>query len=331
MPDNTLPSLSPEQAQALIERIETIPLYSHAYSFHRNFRFGDFEPCDLLDFAAKNGHKGIKIHREDGGGNSLGNADALCLSSFEKIAKQLGQDVHLEISETEVPSLREAIRVGSAIGATSIRCYPRYEGKVSSIIERTIRDLQQLKYLDPDEVFRLTLEQHEDLTGSKLVRIVEAVGNPNLSLMFDFTNMINAYEHPLDALQTMAKHITDVHVKDAVIFEDSGGWGQRCCRSGDGDIPQARLLMELLCLGENAPQVLAYGLEEEVGYHSPPFRYPYEDEDPYINARSVSETDLVPGVEIATQLAKEMADAQHLCTHIQELLKLLRNHAASFL
>lgn len=331
MPNNTLPILSPEKARALIERIETIPLYAHAYSFHLNFRFGGFKPCDLLDFAAKNGLRGVKIHREDGEENSLGNADAVQLSGFGKKAKQLGLDVHLEISETEVPSLCDAIRVCRTIGATSIRCYPRYEGKVSSVIERTINDLRQLKDQDPEGTFRFTLEQHEDLTGAELVRIVEAVGNPNLSLMFDFTNMINAYERPLDALQTMAKHITDVHIKDAVILEDSGGWAQRCCRSGDGDIPQARLLMELLCLGENAPQVLAYGLEEEVGYHSPPFRFPNEEDDPFINARNVSETDLVAGVDIATQLAKEKADAQHLCTHVQELLKLLRNHAASFL
>lgn len=331
IPKMDLPALTQKKAHALIERIDEIPLYAHAYAFHLNFRFGSFRALDLLDFAAGNKLYGVKIHMDDGEQDSLRNADETQRAEFRKAAKRLNLDIHLEISETELPSLRKAIQVGHDIGATSIRCYPRYEGRVSEIISRTIDDLSALCDLDPDCAFRFTLEQHEDLTGAELVRIVEAVDNPNLSLMFDFTNMINAYERPIDAFHAMEPHITDVHIKDAKIVEDRGGWGQLCCRSGDGDIPQAHLLMELLCLGENTPQVLAYGLEEEVGYYAPPLRFPDEEDDPFISYRNISETDLAPDANLASLLIQERADAQHLCTHIQDLLKLLRDHAASYL
>lgn len=330
-PKTELPALKPDKARELIRRIDAIPLFAHAYAFHLNFRFGDFRPLDLLEFADRNQLRGVKIHLEDGEENSLGRADVVQLGEFRKTAEQRHLDIHLEISETEVASLRKAVQVGHETGATSIRCYPRYEGKVSEIINRTISDLNTLKDLDPDGAFRFTLEQHEDLTGAELVRTVDAVDNPNLSLMFDFANMINAYEQPLDAFQAMARHITDVHIKDAKIVPDSGGWGQQCCRSGEGDIPQARLMMELLCLGENTPQVLAFGLEEEVGYYAPPLRFPDEDDDPFIAFRDMSETDLAPDADRAALMSRERADAQHLCAHIQDLLKQLRDHAALYL
>ena len=327
MKDVALPSLSAQTAETLIDRIDAIALYTHAYSLHLNFRYGGFTPSDLLDFAAKHKHSGVKIHLEDGEEASLGRMDADGLARFGLKARKLGLDVHLEISETEVTSLRTAVSIGHQTGATSIRCYPRYEGRVSSVIARAIDDLRHLQELDPDGTFRFTLEQHEDLTGAELVQIVEAVGNPNLSLMFDFTNMINAYERPLDALRAMAAHITDVHIKDARIVEDQGGWAQQCCRSGEGDIPQARLLMELLLLGNDIPQVRAFGLEEEVGYCSPAFRFPGEGDDPFIPHRAVSETKLAPDAKLQEVLAREVSDAEHLCIHIKTLLKQLHDHA----
>ncbi len=81
----------------------------------------------------------------------------------------------------------------------------------------------------------------------------------SLSLLFDFANMINANEHPIDALKTMAPHITQVHIKDALIVKEPGGSGHKACISGQGDMPFKALLTHLICLGDDEPQVTAYG------------------------------------------------------------------------
>lgn len=70
----------------------------------------------------------------------------------------------------------------------------------------------------------------------------------SLSLLFDFANMINANEHPIDALKTMAPHITQVHIKDALIVKEPGGLGHKACISGQGDMPFKALLTHLICL-----------------------------------------------------------------------------------
>lgn len=329
--DTLLPGLSAAQARRLIERSARIPLYAHAYAFHLNFRFNRIGIEDLLQFAAEHRLSGIKIHLDDGEAQSLRHCDDARLEALRRQAGQLGLGIHLEVSSTDAAELSEAVRIGRLVAATSIRCYSRYAGRVSEIIDWTIRDLRRLDGLDPDGRFRFTLEQHEDLKGEELVRIVGAVGNPHLKLLFDFANMLNAYETPLEALKAMGPYISDVHIKDARVVAGNDGWGHRACRSGDGELPMARLLMELLLLGEAEPQVLAYGLEEEVDYYAPPLRFAGEAADPVIPWRDVSETELAPDADLEALLEREIQNARDQLTHVSGLLVRLRRHAEGFL
>ncbi|NVK41042.1 MAG: TIM barrel protein [Oceanospirillaceae bacterium] len=329
--DTLLPGLSAAQARRLIERSARISLYAHAYAFHLNFRFNRIGVEDLLRFAHDHRLHGIKIHLDDGEALSLRHCDDGRLMALQKLAQQLGLEIHLEVSSTEGAELAEAVRIGRLLAATSIRCYPRYAGRVYEIIAWTIRDLRQLEQLDPEGRFRFTLEQHEDLKGEELVRIVEAVGNPNLKLLFDFANMLNAYEQPLEALAVMGPYITDVHIKDAEVVAENDGWGHRACRSGEGELPMARLLLELLLLGEAESQVVAYGLEEEVGYYAPPLRFADEAADPVIPWRDVSETELAPDADLEALLEREVQNARDQLAHVRGLLARLRRHAEGFL
>jgi sugar phosphate isomerase/epimerase len=101
------------------------------------------------------------------------------------------------------------------------------------------------------------------------VNLIKQSEMPSLSLLFDFANMINANERPLEALALMSPYITQVHIKDACIIAENGGLGHRACNSGQGDMPFKALLTKLICLGDDHPQVMAYGLEEEVDYYAP--------------------------------------------------------------
>ncbi|MDT8326652.1 MAG: sugar phosphate isomerase/epimerase [Roseovarius sp.] len=307
-----------QRARTLAARAAAAPLFAHAYSFHLNFRFGGMMPVDLLDFAASHGLKGVKIHVEDGEENSLLARPEL-RHAFGERAAQLGLEVHIEISETRPEALARLIEIAGATGATSVRCYPRYEARVSRIIATTIADLRQLQTLDAGRALRVTLEQHEDLTSCELVDIVRQVGDPNLSLLFDFGNMINAHERPLEALRRQAAHITEVHIKDCFVVPDRGGWAQMGCVSGTGHIPFADLLVGLLLLGEERAQVTAFALEEEVDYFAPAMRFPDEESDPLIGFRTASLTD-VAEADIAARLIREKAEATAQVATVRALL-----------
>ncbi len=294
-------------AARLVERVEAARLFAHAYAWHLNFRLGTATPVEFLQFAHEQGMAGVKIHVEDGEARSLLHAPD-SRAGFGQLARDLGLEAHIETSATDEATLRAAIEVAGDAGATSVRCYPRYAGRVSQIIAQTIADLRRLEALDPEGRFDFLLEQHEDLTSDELVRIVEAVGNPRLTLLYDFANMINAFETPDAALARMAPYVTDVHIKDAKIVPDRGGYGHRACRSGEGDIDFAGLLTRLLLLGDT-PQVRAFGCEEENEMFAPAYRFPDEPADPIIPPREASTTDPTEGEDLPSRLLREKAEA----------------------
>lgn len=297
-------ALDPVAAARLVARARSAPLFAHAYAFHLNFRFGGMVPADLLAYAAAQGLSGVQIHVEDGEDASLAAMTKDALTAFGADARQRGLAVHVETSSTEPDDLARTVAIAHAVGASAMRCYPRYAGRVSTIIARTIEDLRGLEALDPAGRLRFTLEQHEDLTSAELIHTLQAVGNPRLGLLFDFGNMVNAGETPLAALRRQARWVREVHVKDCVVVPDRGGWAHRACRSDEGHLPMRALLTELLLLGADTPQVCAFGLEEEEEYFAPAMRLPSDDADPLIPARTASFTD--PGAgDLATRLRHE--------------------------
>lgn len=312
-------ALTPDQAALLVARIAAIPLFAHAYAWHLNFRLGQARPIDLLHFAHQHQLVGVKIHVEDGEARSLLH-DPASHPEFAACARDLRLAVHIETSSTQAADLAAAIRVAHATGASSVRFYPRHSGPLSQVMAATIADLKRLPELNPDGGLDYLLEQHEDLKGTELVQILHATANPRLSLLFDFANMINAGETPQTALDAMAPYTTDVHIKDAQILPDRGGYAHRACRSGEGDIDFAVLLARLLLLGNDAPQVRAFALEEENEMFAPAYRFAGEGPDPVIPARDASTTHLTPGESLPDRLAREQHEATAQIRYVRALL-----------
>jgi hypothetical protein len=98
-----------------------------------------------------------------------------------------------------------------------------------------------------------------------------------------------------------------VHVKGGRKIVEGPGWGQLGVVQGssEDELPGNRMLYELLMLGENAPQVVCFALEQEAGYYAPPFRLAGEDADPQIRFRTPSETPLDPNRPLELLLLDE--------------------------
>ena len=322
--DNVSPlKLDRPALRRLVERTENAPLFTHSYPFyfHMGTDDGGWGPDDLLTFAAEQGLQGVKCHVNAGDGRSFTALSSEKRQALGARARELGLRWHVEVSSTDFDKLASVVAVASDLEAESIRCYPRYSGQVSTIIFRAIEDLRRFRQeLDPASRFQLTVEQHEDLTSSEMVKIVETLDDPHISLLFDTTNMITSCERPVDALAVQAPWVTEVHIKDARILPDRGGWAQLCCRTGTGDIPLARILAELLLLGEHEPQVRAFGLEEEVNYFAPAYRFPNDPLDPDIPQRGAGATAPLPQIPMPVILADEYRYAKDQVAWVRDLL-----------
>jgi len=152
-----------------------------------------------------------------------------------------------------------------------------------------------------------------------------------LHAMFDFGNMINACERPLDALAALAPHIWQAHLKGVHVLPEGDGFGHRGVLQGspEDDLPGARMLFELLMLGADEPQVIALALEQENLYYAPAFRHAGEGEDPFIPYRDLSTTGIPAGWTRDELLAAEPGWADHQVAHVKELLASLRDIAVA--
>lgn len=319
--------MNTDDARRIIERADTLPLYLHAYAYHLNMRFEKILPGDLLDIANEHHLPGVKIHVLDGETQSLSTMTDDQLAVFAEKAKRYHLDINIETSASDNKTLDEAIRIALKTGASSVRFYPRYEGALSDVLRLIAVDIRYLKEHYQHSGLTFVLEQHEDLKGHELVSLIKDADFPELTLLFDFGNMINACELPMDALADMQEYITQVHIKDAVILEEGDGFGHTACRSGEGNLPFKDMLRALICLGEDKPQVISYGLEEEVDYYAPAFRFKNEGNDPWIPWRQMSETPL-PETEIAERLAGEKKDAVNQIHHVRKIINELKTEAA---
>jgi sugar phosphate isomerase/epimerase len=319
-----LPKLTKRVARKLIERIKIIKLYAHSYSFHLNFRKGGFEIIDLLDFAYENGLDGININVNYGRKNSLVKMSRKKLRDTRLYAEKLKLGINIDVSSTLRKEIDAAVKIAKALGVKNIRVYVRRGGYVSEIIEKGVEDLKYLSKFAKDDI-SFVLEQHEALKSNEMVEIIKKVDNPRLNLLFDFGNMINANEDPIDALMNMSPYIVHVHMKGAKIVKMKKGYKQIGTLEGgkEDDIPQMRMLFSLLLLllGKSKPQVKFYSLQQVFGYTSPSYRFDDEGEDPFIKKRGTSVTNLDKNKTLEGNLLLERKNATDQVQYVRVLLK----------
>ncbi|GAA1406749.1 hypothetical protein AUR04nite_05200 [Glutamicibacter uratoxydans] len=337
-----IPSLTRELATKLVQRIDDIPLFAHAYALLGNFTYGDFRPVDLLTYAFDHELAGVCIHLLDGEERSLGQASDEELREFGAKAAKLNLRVHLEISSTRKADVDEVVRIARILKVEHIRVYSRYEGYLSEVLKTVDADLQYLIAIADQHDLQFYFEQHEEFKSYEIAQALERADHPRLHALFDFGNMINAHERPMEALNHLAPHIRQVHLKGIKIIPEGAGYGHRGVLQGssEDDMPSPRMLLELLLLGDAEHQLIAFALEQENHYRAPAFRTATDGPDPFIAYRDLSTTDLPKGLSLEQMLIEEPRWAVNQLTYVRGLLAQLReiamcylaseNHTASF-
>lgn len=316
------PTLTRQLASQLLDRIGQLRLFAHGYPLLTNLTQGHVTPSDMLDFAFRHELQGLSLHLLDGEENSLGQMTAEQLRAFAAKANQLGLDVHLEISSTQKKDVDQVIAIAKTIGTRNIRVYSRYEGTLSRVLDMIESDLHYLvQQADKHDLF-FDFEQHEELKSIEIAQLLNRLNHPRLHALFDFGNMINACEKPLDALQNLAPHIRQTHLKGVRIVPEQNGFGHYgVLQGGDqDDLPSPRMMFELLMLGEHTPQVIAFILEQENHYIAPAFRQSDEPSDPFIPYREMSETALPAGYSIEQMMAEEHQWVNNQVSYVKALL-----------
>jgi len=323
-PDSEPITLTAVAATRLIDRIDNIRLHAHSYSLLHNLTYGSLKPADVLNFAYEHELYGINIHVDDGGAHSLGHSHAEALAQFRRHAERLNLAIHLETSHTSREEINRVVRIAQALGVQNIRAYPRYEGRLTDVMDQVMADLRAMGELADKHDLYFDIEQHETLKSTEIAHMLQVVNHPRLHVLFDFTNMINAYERPLIALRTLAPYIRQVHLKGAKTIQEGSGYGQLGVVQGstEDEMPYGRMLYELLMLGEARPQVICFALEQEVNYYAPAYRRANEGINPSLPYKDPSDTPFDDADPVS--LLKERRWATNQVHFIRNLLAELR-------
>jgi sugar phosphate isomerase/epimerase len=328
-----LPHLDAALAQRILARTAHVPFFAHSYTLIHNQDYGTTATRDLLDFAYVHGLTGLCLHLNDGGKSAVGRMTGADRERFRAHYESLGLKLHLEISATDRTEIDRAVACALDLGVRNIRVYARYEGRLSAVIEKIYADMSHAAECANRHGLNIDYEQHEDLRAAEIAGILSRIGDARINALFDYTNSLNAHEEPLDALRILARYIRQVHIKGGRKIVEGSGWGQLGVAQGNPDdaLPGNRMLYELLMLGENAPQVVCFALEQEVGYYAPPFRLDGEEPDPLIKFREPSETPLDPNKPLARHLLDERRWAIGQIAWNRTLVATLREICASSL
>ena len=248
------------------------------------------------------------------------------LKQISDHANSLNLSINIDISSTDLKEFSRAVDIAKTLKSKNIRFYIRDSGLVSQIIADAVITIKEMAQIAQANGIGLLLEQHEDLKSFELVEIIKKVDETNLQLMFDYGNMINANEKPLNALENMSPFIKHVHVKGVRILLEGEGFAHLGVAEKEDDLPHAKLMFDLLMLGDKTAQVEIFYLEEVNGYYAPAYRFNNENVDAFIPERTVSITKLEDG-SLEKMLNKEKIDAVNQLIFVKSLLSELKTIA----
>jgi sugar phosphate isomerase/epimerase len=322
------PVLDAASAARLLERTANVPFFAHSYSFYHNMMHG-FTPHDLARFAYEHDLHGICLHISDGDSLNVRHMTPSERDDFRRLLEDLGLQLHLEISSTDRQEVDTVIECARNLGVRNIRFYARHEGPLSRVIVKVFADLAYACERANKHDLHFDYEQHEDLRAAEIAGILARLGDPRMNALFDYSNSLNAFEEPLAALHILAPYVRQVHIKGARKIIEGDGWGQLGVPQGatDDELPGARMLHDLLLLGESSPQVICFALEQEVDYYAPAFRRRSDPPDPVIQYREPSDTPVDRTKSRERLLSDERRWAVQQIGWNRDLIALFREHA----
>lgn len=229
-----------------------IDLSIHCFSMWHHFRHAPgFDCIAYVDMMEELGFTGINLSLNDANYRHLGGREDWRIDAFGKRVTQAGMSLEVDTSGTAPDHLRTLIGVAKRMGASSLRTYTRHSGTPPAMMAATIADLRQAMPAAADAGVTVVLENHEDFTGPELAAIVEAVGHPNLRVLYDYGNSQMVLEDPEEALEAVLRHVHSVHVKDHVMVrpEHAGRLTVAGVPVGEGFLPVEQLTARLLAQG----------------------------------------------------------------------------------
>ena len=206
-------------------------------------------------------------------------ADARHLDSLEygyvdglkRKADALGLYLELGTAGTNPDHLQNMVRAAHVLGSKVVRTFvgrPRaasVEG-MAEILSEAAGQIGEVLTTCERYGVSLAIENHQDLTMSEVLELIEIVDNQWVGVCFDTGNALAVLEDPMESARVFGPLVKTVHLKDYQVCARREGFVLIGCALGEG-IVDVRGIMDLL--GAEAPQA-HLNIEAYIGKHEVP-------------------------------------------------------------
>ncbi|MFB3881350.1 MAG: sugar phosphate isomerase/epimerase family protein [Armatimonadota bacterium] len=246
-----------------------------SYSYRYAAGIWDYQPREnvpmtvghYLEKAAELGLDGVQL------------ADARHLDSFDYgyvdglrgKAETLGLYLELGTSGTNPDHLQNMVRAAHVLGSKVVRTFvgrPRatsVEG-MAEILSEAAGQLGDVLTTCERYGVSLAIENHQDLTTSEVLELLEIVDSQWVGVCFDTGNSLATLDDPMEAARAFGPLVKTVHLKDYQLCARPEGFVLVGCALGEG-VVDLRGIIDLL--GAEAPEA-HLNIEAYIGKHEVP-------------------------------------------------------------
>ncbi|MBK1785263.1 sugar phosphate isomerase/epimerase family protein [Prauserella cavernicola] len=165
------------------------------------------------------------------------------LREVRSTAESLGVQLELGTRGVRPEHLRRYLDLAEALDVTLVRSMLYSADDRPTLAEAT----ERLREAVPGYAQRgvtLALETYEQVSSADLVDVVEAVGSEYLGICLDPANCVANLEHPKQVVETTARHVANLHVKDFTFARQAGwvGFTLSGCKLGEGRLDYGAMI-----------------------------------------------------------------------------------------
>ena len=210
-----------------------IPLAAKIYNVFR-----------VIDKLPSMGVKGLQVNINGSYGRFLG-ADPGDFEHVKKVREAFHRrGLFIEVGgRSTLPDMLEwQLALSAGLGANILRTTVTLKDTMDETFEAVRRDLGTILPRAHELGVRIALENHEDLTASELVSIIEAIDDDYLGVCLDTGNGLCVYEDPVETAMMLAPYAISSHIKDQRLVRVDGVTYSIGVRLGRGMIDLPRII-----------------------------------------------------------------------------------------
>ena len=186
------------------------------YCYHIPLAAGAYDLFRLVDALPLMGIEGLQININGRNGRFLG-ANPEDFKHVKRVKEAFHRrGLFIEVGgRSTLPDMIEwELDLCAGLGADTLRTTVTLKDTMEETFEAARHDLMAVMPRAHELGVRIALENHEDLTASELVSIIEAIDDNHVGVCLDTGNGLCVYEDPVETAMVLAPYAISSHIKD---------------------------------------------------------------------------------------------------------------------